>query len=151
MRRAFVGFSSPIGYMYDSKAAAERTNNDQMSSPNPVLFGSMGLMTLYDEIWFACRSLCPQSMRQLPYVKYLDVDGGAIDLAATDFSDEIDSIYDGLSQPNSIGLQEMFPQGFGAGMTAYVGGEFATDNHTHGLSFRGVELRGSPSIRQLIT
>jgi hypothetical protein len=64
VRRALIGFSSPVGYSYAFQAP--RSANDGGSSPNPVLMGSMGLFTLYDELWFACESLCPRTMRALP-------------------------------------------------------------------------------------
>ena len=47
-------------------------DNDLQSSPNPILESPMGLLILYDEIVFLCRSLCPDNMRALPYVKYVD-------------------------------------------------------------------------------
>lgn len=146
MRRAFVGFSSPIGYSYGIDAT--KTDNDQSSSPNPVLFGSMGLLTLYDEIWFACESLCPQSMRGLPYVKYLDAHGPGLSLAELDFENQIDRICDNCGFLPQTNLNGLFENGFGDGMTEYLGGQFKTDNHTHGLSFLGVNVGGNPGMRQ---
>jgi hypothetical protein len=136
--------------MYDEKATAQRTPNDRSSSPNPVLFGSMGLMTLYDEIWFACRSLCPQSMRELPYVKYLDVDAAKLDLSEAGFNEDVARISALTSMDSPVILNDMFSEGFGPGMTAYLGGQFRTDNHTHAMSFLGTEINGNPGIRELI-
>src|SRR5262249_35429776 len=33
------------------------------------------LLMLFDEIWFLSRSLCPQNMRDLPYVRFMDESG----------------------------------------------------------------------------
>lgn len=148
MRRAFVGFSTPMGYSY--RNPARLSPNDASSSPNPVLFGSMGLFILYDEIWFACESLCPNSMRGLPYVRYLDVHGPKIDLAAVGFRDEIERIYNSIDPKPPGTLNDMFGEGYGEGMTAYLGAQLGTDNHTHDLKFLGENLGGNPGLRELI-
>ena len=41
-------------------------------SPNPIIESPLGLMIFYDEILFLCRSICPENMRNLPYVKFVD-------------------------------------------------------------------------------
>ncbi len=69
-RIGYVGLSSPL--FYDKKNAATRTANDESTSPNPILDGGVGAMLLYDEIWFLCRSLCPENMRNLKFVRFLD-------------------------------------------------------------------------------
>lgn len=71
-RRAYVGLSSPI--LFDYGTSAIRTFNDVYSSPNPILENPYALFLLYDEIWFLCESLCPQNMRHLGYVKFIDKD-----------------------------------------------------------------------------
>lgn len=70
MRIAYIGLSYPT--FYDYFHVASSTINDVSSSPNPVIESPWGLMILYDEIWFLCESLCPNNMRKLPYVKYVD-------------------------------------------------------------------------------
>lgn len=70
MRIAYYGLSSPI--FYDYKIQVEKTMNDTWDSPNPILDSGFGTILLYDEIWFFCESLCPQNMRNLPYVKFID-------------------------------------------------------------------------------
>jgi hypothetical protein len=70
MRVAYYGLSSPI--FYDYKVQADKTQNDTWDSPNPVLDSGFGTILLFDEIWFFCESLCPQNMRKLPYVKFVD-------------------------------------------------------------------------------
>jgi hypothetical protein len=69
-RLAYIGLSSPM--FYDYTHSAQKVTSDASSSPNPILDSPAGLIIGYDEIWFLCRSLCPQNMRQLPYIKFLD-------------------------------------------------------------------------------
>ena len=69
-RHAYVGLSGPL--LYDYEVQAERGPADLVSSPNPILDSPFGLLLLYDDIWFLTRSLCPQNMRELPYVHFLD-------------------------------------------------------------------------------
>jgi hypothetical protein len=70
LRIAYVGLSSPI--FYDYKNPASKSPSDIYSSPNPILDSAFGLFLLFDEVWFLCRSVCPENMRNLPYVKFLD-------------------------------------------------------------------------------
>jgi hypothetical protein len=44
--------------------------------PNPILEDSLGLLILYDEIIFLSPELCPENMRNLPYVKFLNAEAG---------------------------------------------------------------------------
>lgn len=73
MRRAFVGFSGPFGYDYKN-LISKKGKADQLI-PNPVLDSPFGLMLLYDEIIFLDESLCPFNMRELPFVKILNLRG----------------------------------------------------------------------------
>lgn len=68
--RIFVGLSGPT--FFDYQNPARRTLNDLNSSPNPILENAFGLSLFYDEIWFLCESLCPQSLRGHSKIKYLD-------------------------------------------------------------------------------
>ena len=70
MRIAYIGLSYPT--FYDYLHESPKTQNDTSSSPNPVIESPWGLMILYDELWFLCESLCPNNMRKLPYVKFVD-------------------------------------------------------------------------------
>lgn len=106
LRRALVGFSSPVGYSYEYPA--EKTPNDERSSPNPVLMGATGLFVLYDEIWFACRSLCPQNMRSLSYVKFLDVERPEIlETIAAVIADSQQASF-----PGDADINDLFPNGY---------------------------------------
>ena len=69
MRIAYYGLSSPI--FYDYGVEAKRTPNDSKSSPNPILESAWGAMILCDEMWFFCESLCPDNLRNKPFVRYL--------------------------------------------------------------------------------
>ena len=70
MRIAYIGLSTPL--LYDYRYLASKSPSDIGNSPNPILDSPFGLFILFDEIWFLCRSLCPENMRELPYVKFLD-------------------------------------------------------------------------------
>ncbi|PQO93336.1 hypothetical protein C5614_23960 [Massilia phosphatilytica] len=72
MRKAFIGLSTPIGFDYQNMATM--TSADTTDSPNPILDSPFGLLLLYDELVFLSRSLCPENMRHLPYVSFLDDD-----------------------------------------------------------------------------
>lgn len=58
--------------MYDYKHPAEKSQNDLSDSPNPIIESPLGVMILYDELIFLCKSVCPNNMRNLPYVKFVD-------------------------------------------------------------------------------
>ncbi|MBE5883855.1 MAG: hypothetical protein E7291_05515 [Lachnospiraceae bacterium] len=69
-RIAYIGLSYPLLYDYANQASPSQ--NDISDSPNPIIESPMGLMILYDELWFLCESLCPNNMRKLCYVKFVD-------------------------------------------------------------------------------
>jgi hypothetical protein len=70
MRRAFIGFSSPTAYYYDHD---QRYFKEDWRW-NPILESPQGLIALFDELWFITRALCPVSMRNESYVKFIDED-----------------------------------------------------------------------------
>ncbi len=84
MRRAFIGYSSPIGYDYGD--AARDAQIDDNPAPNPILDSPFGLMLLFDELVFASKDLCPINMRNLPFVRILD-ELGAVDLSDVRWED----------------------------------------------------------------
>lgn len=141
MRRAYVGFSSPVGYDYRNQA--RKTPNDGMSSPNPILVGSMGLYLLFDEIWFPCRSICPDNMRELDYVRFVDVE-------YPDLKIDVGGVIDRYCVPDggSLSLSDLSPDGYGGFMEHYYG-EKGPDNHTHGLSWFGGGVNGNPTQSNL--
>jgi hypothetical protein len=73
MRIAYVGLSGPLFYDYGHLATPGPA--DMQSSPNPILDSPYGLLLLFDELWFLTRSVCPENMRELDYVRFLDEAG----------------------------------------------------------------------------
>lgn len=71
MRIGLIGLSSPCGYLYDHQ---RRFTKKQPWHWNPILESPVGLATLFDEIWYLHRALCPQTMRTLDFVKFLNED-----------------------------------------------------------------------------
>ena len=69
-RTAYIGISYPL--LYDYRHQANKSVNDLSDSPNPIIESPLGLMIFYDEIVFLCKSVCPNNMRNLPYVKFVD-------------------------------------------------------------------------------
>lgn len=63
-RRVFIGLSAPIAYDYGNIIRKSRY-------PNPILEAPMGLMTLYDEILILHPALCPQSMKNLSFIRFI--------------------------------------------------------------------------------
>jgi hypothetical protein len=133
MRIAFIGLSGPL--FYDYRNPARKAPSDLESSPNPVLDSPFGLLLLFDEIWFLCRSLCPDNMRDLPYVKFLDETGTLPKLDNTTISDATKSIKADRLLYNSY---EKFTERFFAKYWKTVRQvgiiwNAAPDNHTHML------------------
>jgi hypothetical protein len=67
MKRVFVGLSGPIAFDYGKRPWRH-------DMPNPLLENVTGLLLCYDEIWFLSRNLCPEDLRDLPYVKFIEDD-----------------------------------------------------------------------------
>ena len=61
---AYVGKAVPVGWDY--------AREDTVGIPNPVLESVLGLLLCYDEIWFPSREFCPEDMRDLSYIKFID-------------------------------------------------------------------------------
>ena len=68
-KKAYIGISGPLGYDY--KNQFEKIHHGESSSPNPIIENAMGVLLFFDEIIFACPQVCPKSMRELEYVKFL--------------------------------------------------------------------------------
>lgn len=69
-RKAFIGLSYPLWYDYAETRHLKGQKDQQY--PNPVIESPIGLLILYDELWFLSRALCPINMRNLPYVCFVD-------------------------------------------------------------------------------
>jgi hypothetical protein len=136
-RIGYYGLSSPV--YYDYKNTATPTAADRNSSPNPILEGAFGAMLLFDELWFVSRSMCPQNMRDLPYVHFLD---------ERNMVPNIDPEW--LPDPKSIFCEESLNV-FHCSSARYkevyedlhIYWDAAADNHTHELRINDVYLNGS--------
>lgn len=142
LRRAYVGFSTPIGYDY--RHLVRKAESDTSDSPNPVLVGSMGLFLLFDEIWFPCASVCPDNMRDLPYVHYLEELRPTIPLFPHEILDRWPAPEDGTS------IFEVHPDGYGGLTGLYYGRANGVDNHTHGLNCFEADFHGNPTPSNLV-
>lgn len=149
-RVAFVGLSTPIFYDYEFQAS--KTTSDTMSSPNPILESPFGVLLLFDEVWFVCRSLCPENMRALPYVKFLDEEK---DLS---FFSQIDiPKWDELirADPNLKSKFQSFEKSFLSYeeivKRAGIHWDARPDNHTHSLEIAGKTFQGNSfSLQNLL-
>lgn len=124
MRRALVGYSTPIGYDYQSPAVTD--DQARTEQANPVVVGSMGLMLLYDEIWFAEEWLCPSSMRQLSYCRFLSRE-------KPELTKQVEKMprIDWSSGAEFPGLNDVDEQGYGGFIEGYYGFSKGVDNHSY--------------------
>ena len=70
-RKAYIGVSYPLFYDY-STCAYVKGQKKSGRMPNPVIESPVGLLILFDELWFISRAVCPINMRKLPYVHFVD-------------------------------------------------------------------------------
>ena len=133
-RTAFIGLSYPL--LYDYKHPAEKSKNDLISSPNPIIESPLGLMILYDEILFLCRSVCPNNMRNLPYVKFVDelypdfYFQGCMDLAEEKYKE--------ISEENWLDNKD-----YEDIVESFNIREWGPDGHTHGLKIGDITTAAS--------
>ena len=136
-RIGYIGLSTPIYYDYHYKASA--SESDLYSSPNPILEGAFGAILLYDEIWFLTKSLCPENMRHLSYVKFLN-ENGYVPEVDPDWLPKGEDIFHApaiAEFKNSYNDYEEVKRGAGIYWDA------AADNHTHGLRIGEITLTGN--------
>jgi len=130
-RLGFVGLSTPL--FYDYAVTATKAQSDLFSSPNPVLDSGFGLMLLFDELWFLCRSLCPENMRVLSFVRFMDEES------------LLPPLHD--IKPLNVEHGEHHRRGVDAHFKEYrermhrvgIHWDAMADNHTHTLSISGLE------------
>lgn len=145
--RILVGLSGPT--FFDYQNAAARASNDLNSSPNPILENALGLTLFYDEIWFLCESLCPQSLRGHPKIQYLDRH-----LQRQDMAQNADLVRAALSSSGDSESQEVadacrenfdnyWEKAQRAGAYWWDDAGRAIDNHTHALSILGSVTGGN--------
>lgn len=139
-RIAYIGLSYPL--LYDYRNQASLTENDLTDSPNPIIESPLGLMILYDELWFLCESICPNNMRKLPYVRFVDkmfkdlyFEGAESLLNNRKFEMyyncrlDFDTIIKFMNISRDI---------------------YTVDNHSHGLKLGETTISGSSSIENFI-
>jgi len=136
-RIGYVGLSTPIYCDYRYKASLSEA--DTVSSPNPILEGAFGALLLYDEIWFLTKSLCPENMRHLSYVKFLNESGEVpeVDPEWLPKEEEVFNPSSIIEYRNSSRNYEEVKKGAGIYWDA------AVDNHTHGLRIGDIILTGN--------
>ena len=146
MRVAYVGLLSPV--FYDYGVDATKTASDDVSSPNPILESSFGLMLLFDEIWFLCRSLCPENMRHLPYVRFLDETNLLPNLRRTNYS-ALDDLHEQILKSKGIKVRDKtVPYDFvRKNMGIYW--DAKPDTHTHTLLIAGKSFMARPAVENL--
>lgn len=137
-RIAYIGLSYPLLYDYGHKA--DRSQNDLSDSPNPIIESPLGLLILYDEILFLCRSICPNNMRNLPYVKFVDelfpdFYFKGILKCANEIKDSI-ALNTNLSYDNIV--KAMNIEGW------------LVDGHTHSLKIGDIKISASSNERQFL-
>jgi len=148
VRRAFVGYSTPIGYDYSHKASKAPSDSEDSDSPNPILDSPYGLMILFDEIVFACRSLCPENLRNAPFVRFLDEESLAPDLSDIDY----DILRDAAKTLEKLGDQAIKAQPkkkFLTGSTLLrKSGVYwkGIDNHSRGITVGGFTKMGNQTF-----
>jgi hypothetical protein len=151
MRIAYVGLSGPL--FYDYGRAAERGPADLGSSPNPILDSPFGLMLLFDQIWFLTRSLCPQNMRELDYVRFLDEEEalpslGDIDVSAAAAQINRDPTYP--QRERTVG--SLFTRYQRVLQSMGIDWGPAPDNHTHGLQIGDLHTAAnSVTLQSILT
>lgn len=137
-RIAYIGLSYPL--LYDYRNKARLTENDLTDSPNPIIESPLGLMILYDELWFLCESICPDNMRNLPYVRFIDkMFGDLYYEGAEAFREDINlkvELDGGL--PFSEIVKRM-----------NIDKRYNVDNHTHGIRIGNVVEHGNSDTYHL--
>lgn len=132
-RIAYIGLSYPLGYDYNSISTEYDFNN----FPNPIIESPLGLMILYDELWFLCENICPYNMRNLPYVKFIDK---MFDDLYYEGSDDIDLKIndDCLLSYGTIISRMNLPN------------IFVIDNHSRGFKIGNMRKTGNPTEDNLV-
>ncbi len=146
MRVAYLGLSSPVFYDYSVKAT--RTASDDASSPNPILESPFGLMLLFDEIWFLCRSLCPENMRHLPYVRFLDETNLLPNLNHKNYS-ALDDMQEQILRSKGIKVREKTVSYDFVRKNMGIYWDAAADTHTHALIIAGKSFMARAAVENL--
>lgn len=138
-RIGYIGLSYPLLFDYENQASF--SENDLQDSPNPIIESPLGLMILYDELWFLCESICPNNMRNLLYVKFVDkmyddfyFEGGQA------FVDQIDL---GINTDENLSYREIINR---LNLNNQRGLNISKlDTHTHGVKVGSIVTSASSS------
>lgn len=158
-RRAYIGLSSPTAYFYDHN----REYFQEQWDWNPILESPQGLITLFDEIYFLTRPLCPVSLRNESYVKFLDEDSDYTPLIKGIASTFMNEKLDGLIKENQF-IEEIVRLDYNYASEQFrryneviqhvygrEPGEGAPiDNHSHSITIGGRSLVGNSMRLDLI-
>lgn len=151
MRKALIGLSSPTAYFYDH----EQKHFKEQWRWNPILESPQGLITLFDELWFVTRSLCPVSLRNEKYVKFIDEDSS--------YSNQLFEIFNDFSKSNFEAFLEKyfyledfidFNSIYGSEFGRYTevvqnvfghkpSAQLPIDNHSHSLGISDFDFSGN--------
>lgn len=152
-RRVFVGLAGPTYFDYANKASKSR--NDEYTSPNPVFENIFGLAIFYDEIWFLCESLCPQSIRGHSKVRYFDQDFDRLTngrlvandvmrilniLTVADFAPMPDVDSEAMEAVLRSNFEDYWARLKAVGVYWTAQPDAALDNHSHGMSILGASV-----------
>lgn len=151
-RRAFVGYSTPIGYDYKNKASKAPSDPDDSDSPNPIIDSPFGLMLLFDEIIFACRSLCPENLRNAPFVRFLDEEGLAPNLSDIDY-EKLETGAKTLEELSEQALQAQPDKEFINWSTILRQSGIhwrGVDNHSRGIMLGGLEKMANQTFENIV-
>lgn len=147
MRNAYIGLSSPLFYDYGNPAS--KTKSDKSSSPNPILESPTGLMLFFDNLYFLTRSLCPENMRNVKFVHFLDEENLLPDLSKIDFSKliyaQVENLhYQSTTKDRNRGMNDFFKNYDNIRKTMKIDWEGAKhDNHSHQLEIKGTTFTGN--------
>jgi len=142
MRKAYIGLSTPLFYDYGTPAS--KAPADKISSPNPILDSPYGLLLLFDELWFLTKSLCPENMRGLPYVHFIDEEEKLPDVSDLSYQYLMDRAknipdfserYDKVSKLFNIYAQTL--------ENMNISWAKSVDNHSHSLEIGTVDISGN--------
>jgi len=158
-RKAYIGLSSPTAYFYNPHSYRQKESWDW----NPILESPQGLITLFDELWFLNRQLCPITLRKEPFVKFIDEDSDYIQLISSLNSTFSSSGIDGLIQntpiienyidKNNQYQNEQFNHYSEVIKHVYgkrPGNNAPIDNHSHGMNICGSYHSGNSMSIDLI-
>ena len=153
-RVAYVGLSSVNGFDFAHLATPTQNDTREHLSPNPYYIGGFGMLLLYDELWFLCESLCPENMRHLAYVHFVDQEFSSHDIAEiyhqvrhiTTYLPNFSSFFDYLSSNESISYYNSLMRESNSLRRIRDKVGFPFPNGSHTLVISGIRFHGRGRI-----